>query len=559
MIKFKITGLVFILIAVLAFVSKQVFSRGISNLSSDTTETRIDGDQWGFETLEFNSIQRNEIAKGYLSSLYPNVLDGLADQLTHMDFDRSSVFQFNQVGSFGLHFNGFESAVKSQAYHFLANYSYQNYDGYRRHSKSFQHVVNMILEASPTANSEISITGRYMKGEMRIPGSLTKDEFEKDPFQANSTSSLRDDKRITNEGRLEIHYLDKFGKKSNNEIEITPYANLESYDRVTHDYLIINKLGLGLIANYLNVTLFSSHKNVFNIRGELLTQPQRTEDYENYSGNKNYYMEQLTSQKTAKMILCFSDDLEIFMNKLFALFTVRYDNLIYQFQEEMLPSRYGKTIYQAITPTLELKYKLTHRIDIYTSYGLIFNPPADNELDSPVLAYLYNQGLKAERSGNFEIGIKGVLIGEDSSSFFSRIKFRASFFNMKTDNELVPYEEYGDLYYRNADKSNHLGFIIRSMVDIYKNLTIDLLYRFCRFTYGSYTALSLLQDSTGTIIRTNRDFSWKYEPNVPKNYLNISLLYHHPIGKKINLFAKLSYSGMSGLWVDDGNSDKTTS
>ena len=38
----------------------------------------------------------------------------------------------------------------------------------------------------------------------------------------------------------------------------------------------------------------------------------------------------------------------------------------------------------------------------------------------------------------------------------------------------------------------------------------------------------------------------------------MSLSYYHPIGKKIDVFAKLSYLGISGLWVDDGNTDKTT-
>jgi iron complex outermembrane receptor protein len=209
--------------------------------------------------------------------------------------------------------------------------------------------------------------------------------------------------------------------------------------------------------------------------------------------------------------------------------------------------------------TFALKYQLTQRIGLYTSYGLSFNPPADNEMDSPVVGYLYNQGLNAQKSGNFELGIKGNFSRVDSSSLFRRVRFDASFFNMKVENEIVPYEEFGDLFYRNAAKSNHLGFNLRGSLEIYKYLNFEFLYTFCRFSYGSYTAISLLEDSTGTIITTTRDFTGKNEPNVPKNYLSLSLSYSHPVFNKINIFARLGYLGISGLWVDDGNTDKTNS
>jgi outer membrane receptor protein involved in Fe transport len=39
----------------------------------------------------------------------------------------------------------------------------------------------------------------------------------------------------------------------------------------------------------------------------------------------------------------------------------------------------------------------------------------------------------------------------------------------------------------------------------------------------------------------------------------LSLSYAYPVGKHMSLFAKTSYQGISGLWVDDANSDKTKS
>jgi outer membrane receptor protein involved in Fe transport len=66
-------------------------------------------------------------------------------------------------------------------------------------------------------------------------------------------------------------------------------------------------------------------------------------------------------------------------------------------------------------------------------------------------------------------------------------------------------------------------------------------------------------DSTNNIVQISRDFSGNYEPAVPENELNLSLVYTHPFGKKINTFAKVGYDFLSGMWVDDLNTDKTDS
>ena len=66
-------------------------------------------------------------------------------------------------------------------------------------------------------------------------------------------------------------------------------------------------------------------------------------------------------------------------------------------------------------------------------------------------------------------------------------------------------------------------------------------------------------DSAGNIIESEKDFSGNIVPSVPKNNLFLSLSYAHSIFKNITGFAKFSFLGISGLWVDDANTDKTKS
>ena len=118
---------------------------------------------------------------------------------------------------------------------------------------------------------------------------------------------------------------------------------------------------------------------------------------------------------------------------------------------------------------------------------------------------------------------------------------------------------YGDEFYRNATITNRLGFTLHGSLEFFRALSCSVSYTFSDYLYKTYTARSLEADPAGTILAVNRDFSGHAEPNIPRNNLNLALAYRHPLGKKCGISAKVSYSALSGIWVDDLNSDKTSS
>ena len=529
--------------------------RGIRILLDDIPESEPDG-QTRLEALDFNSIGRIEIVKGNASSLYTNAPGGVANFINDMDFNRSSVVQFNQFGSFGLHQNGFKAAVKTEKYRFLTTYSYVNYDGYRQHNNEYWHILNMVLEATPSAHTKLSILGYFVDGIIKLPGSLTKEEFEQDPWQANPKSVSRDEKRITTKGRVGIRYNATFGGNLNNEIEVTAYGTIKFFVRTASDYRIINRYGLGLSAKYINKSMFGNRHNEFSVGGDLFTQPARTEYYQNIKGTKGDQIEQVESENIVNKGFYISDNFEILKEKMFVLLTGRYDNVLFDQTEETLPSRTDKRPFNAFTPKLALNYKLTPIIALYTSFGWSFDAPAANELSSPDPAFLFNQDLNPQESQNFELGIKGTMFRRDKD-FFKRFNFEATFFNIWLDNEIIPYDVLGNIYYRNAAKTNRLGIELGAQLEIYRGLNLGLTYTWSDFTYKSYTAKSIEQDTLGNFIEKDRDFSGNIVPSVPENNVFFSLSYSCPIGKYFNIFAKASYQGISGLWVDDANTDKT--
>ena len=529
--------------------------RGIRILLDDIPESEPDG-QTRLEALDFNSIGRIEIVKGNASSLYTNAPGGVANFMNDIEFDRSSLVQFNQLGSFGLSKNGFKAAIRTPKYRFLTTYSYINYDGYRQHNNENWHIVNMILEATPSAHTKLTVLGYFVDGLIKLPGSLTKAEFEQDPYQADPRSISRDEKRITTKGRIGIRYNATFGGNLNNDIEVTTFGTIKYFDRTAGDYRIINRYGLGLSAKYINRATLGKRHNEFSVGGDLFSQPARTEYYQNINGAKGDQIEQLVSENISNKGFYFSDNFEILPEKFFVLLTGRYDNVNYRQQEETLPSRSDRRYFNAFTPKLAFNYKITPLISLYASYGLSFDAPANNELDSPDPIYLFNQELNPQESQNVELGIKGNLFRWDKICM-RKLIYEVTVFNIWLNNEIIPYEVLGNVYYRNAAKTNRFGVEIGAQLEILKNFNFGVTYTYSWFKYLSYEAKTIEEDSLGNLIESYRDFSGNIVPSVPVNNLYLTLSYAQPFCKRHNFFVKASYQGISGLWVDDANSDKT--
>ncbi len=529
--------------------------RGIRVLLDDIPESEPDG-QTRIEAIDFNSIGRIEIAKGSASSLYTNAPGGVVNFINDIGFHRSSITQFNQFGSFGLQRNGIKAAVRTKQYGLLTTYSRQHYEGYREHNQEDWHILNMVMESTPSDNTNLKILGYFVDGQIKLPGALTKEEFDQDPYQAAQRSVDRDEKRISTKGRLGIRFNSKFGKVLNNKIEVTGFGTIKYFERTSRTFRIINRYGLGLRASYVNTSEIGKHTNEISFGGDLLLQPARTEYYDNIGGEKGDQIKQLLDEKISNTGFYLSENFEILDNKLFVLLTGRYDKVTYNLSEETLPSRSDKRTFNAFTPKIALNYKLKAWISVYTSFGLGFDSPAKNELESLNPANLYNDSLMAQESMNFEVGIKGNLLNFERN-FLRKVLFEATLFNIKIDNEIVPFEVLGDVFFRNAAETNRIGLELGSQLEIIKGLNFVLAYTFSDFSYNSYLAKSIYIDSTGNILEKEEDFSNNIVPSVPKNNLYLGLSYDHRLFNHINGFAKVSYTGISGLWVDDANSDKT--
>ncbi|MCX8009798.1 MAG: TonB-dependent receptor, partial [Ignavibacteria bacterium] len=406
--------------------------RGVRILLDDIPESEPDG-QTRIEAIDFNSIGTIEVVKGNSSSLYTNAPGGVVNFRNDINFVNSSIVNFNDFGSYGLRRNGFKLALRSKDYGFLLTYSYHNYDGYRVHSNDYWHIVNTVIESTPSEMSKLQILGYFVSGIIKLPGSLTKEEFEKDPMQADTTEVGYDTKRISKKGRVGLRFISYLDEEKNNEIEITSYGTIKYFERTAKDYRIINRYGLGASGRFLNKSTIFDRLNEFAIGGDLFYQTGPIETYKNYSGTKGDQNTAITDETIINTGFFISNSFEILPKRLSFLLTGRLDKVLFDNVNMINESQNAVRKFQKFTPKAALNYKLLPSVSIYTSYGMSFDSPAGNEMENFPLSTdggstMLNPDLKPQKSNNFELGIKGNLV-YPQRNWLNDMLFEVTFFN----------------------------------------------------------------------------------------------------------------------------------
>ncbi|HSW53613.1 MAG TPA: TonB-dependent receptor, partial [Ignavibacteriaceae bacterium] len=248
--------------------------------------------------------------------------------------------------------------------------------------------------------------------------------------------------------------------------------------------------------------------------------------------------------------------LELYGKRFYLLLTGRYDNVYFENDDMLLGSRSAFRRFEAFTPKAALNFKLTQSVAIYTSYGLSFDSPAGNEMDnyptSSNPSINLNPDLNAQESRNFEIGIKGNIRSFDEQ-MFNNISFEVTFFNIFIENEIIPFEVYGDVFFRNAAKTTRNGLEVGGSVDVIEGLNLQASYTFSDFTYDEYIALNIDEN----LDTTSQNYAGNYAPSVPQHNAFFAAAYNHKITQDITGFIRGSIRYVSGMYVDDANSDET--
>lgn len=528
--------------------------RGVRILLDGIPESEPDG-QTRIEAIDFTAIGKIELVKGNSSSLYTNSPGGVINFLTDKYFSRNFVLSANEFGQYDLRKNDIKAGIESKTSRFMITGGYENYRGYRVHSQEYQSRLNAIYEANVTNKSKISFYGYYVNGLIKLPGSLTLAQYTTNDTMANPRDISRDSKRITKKGRLGITYNINFGKEDNNLIEVTGYGTIKDLERTAATYRIFNRYGLGSSFRYVNRLKVIDRLNEFSIGGDVYYQTGPVSEFDNLGGQKGDLLQNLNNETISNVGFYFTDNFPIITNRLLFLITGRYDRV--NISSQNLQGKFQDTtrLFDKFTPKFALNLKLTRSIALYSSFGLGFDSPAFNEMDNYPFSsdgglHLINPDLQAQKSTNFEGGIKGDL-PSIKNKFLLNSFAELTFFHSKINDAIVPFTVDGTVYYRNAAVVKRTGLEFGLSTDIIKGLNLKTAYTYSDFKYDSYDSWNI--DGSGNITSTN--YSGKIEPSNPKHLLSIDLSYQHTFSKKYTFFVKANTQHIGEMYVDDFNTE----
>ncbi|HEX2786509.1 MAG TPA: TonB-dependent receptor [Ignavibacteria bacterium] len=532
--------------------------RGVRILLDGIPESEPDG-QTRIEALDFEAIGRIELVKGNSSSLYTNAPGGVINFLNDVYFQKPFAISFNEVGQFHLRNNGVKAGYVGSDYLAMATYKYHTYNGYRPHSNDYWNILNSVIRLTPGDRTQLDILGYGALGLIKLPGSLNITEYNKDPYMANPQDISRDTKRISNKGRLALRFNAGLDRNYNNQIELTGYGTMKYFERTAATYRIFDRTGLGGTAKWTNRTAFGERDNELAIGMDVFYQSGPISEFNNINGVKGDVLENQTVEVISNLGFYYSDNFFIVPDKLSLLVTGRYDRVVFNFADQLLGIRSGERIFSDFTPKFALNFKPLPNISFYSSFGYSFDSPAGNELDNYPTSSdpigLLNPDLKPQKSQNIEVGTKGNLVSSQRR-WFNNLLYEVTFFNYNIEDEIVPFEVFGDVFFRNSAKTKRTGVEIGFTLNIYKGLTLQTAYSFSDFKYDQYTAVSII-DVGGNIDTVFQSFSGNIVPSVPKHNASMNLQYNHDITNNLTAYAKVNYRHVSGMYVNDQNSAKT--
>ncbi len=529
--------------------------RGIRILQDGIPESEPDGESV-IDAIDFTSLGGVEVVKGNLSSLYANSPGGLINFVTDKYFPKNYLGTSNQFGEFGLKQNGIKLGIKDNNQRLFVTYKYRNITGYRKHSSEYQHLINAIYEAFIGTHSTLSVHTNFVNGFNRFPGSLTKEEFNLDPFAADPLAISQDYKRLTKKGKVAGKFVTHFGEMEQYELELIGYGGIKELEKADNEYYTINtRYSLGGYLRLTSKNEIFKKKNILTIGTDYAYQSGPITQFENFSGQRGISVLNQYNESLSNIGVYVLEHMTIIDTKLDFFLSGRFDNNIFS-RNTYIPFGFIDTLrtMSGFSPKAGLNYKLTPTIAIYSSYGLSFDYPALSEISNNPLSsnfsYTLNPDLNPQKSMNFELGIKGNLVNSESE-FLRKVFFELTYFNYLIHDEIVPFAINLKTYFKNAPRTRRTGIELGFMSEPFEETELTINYTYTNFYYESY--LTEVFTPSGM---SKENFTEKKVPSIPKHIFNFIFVKELELNEEISGLIIWDCDYIGEMFVNDSNSEK---
>src|SRR4030095_2306069 len=144
---------------------------------------------------------------------------------------------------------------------------------------------------------------------------------------------------------------------------------------------------------------------------------------------------------------------------------------------------------------------------------------------------------------------------EEEFELFEKLFFEITYFNIKIEDEIVPFTISDQPFYRNAASTLRNGVECGLKGEFLKGLELIVNYTYTNFKYQNYAARHY--NAVGEPIDTSYDNN--FMPAVPKHALGCIIEYKYRLSKNLYGLLQFDFDYVSNMYTDDGNSEQTDS
>ena len=527
-------------------------SRGIRVLLDGFPETEPDG-RTSFDHIDLATAEAIEVIRSNASSVWGNAAGGVVNILT-MPTSTTPVLELQPVfGGFGLNRYALRASAPIIGGSTWIALTSSTSTGWRAHSDVRRNVLSAGASGTVGEHTRLGLYLSAANNLMRIPGPLTKAQFDADPAQANAAYASRDERRYNRLGRLGVSIDRDFDTSTtlSSQLYVNP-KYLQRSERGTYrDFTrfhfggnvigrknvqtgsLRSRLTLGVDEAYQDGAILFYNLSPTNDRGTLL------------SDNKG---------EGANNLGVFAQNELTVTERLSLLLGARYDRVSYYYRSFLptAPVRFDSRTFERVSPKIGINWRVGQTSSVYANVGGGIEVPAGNETDptpgGATPAPLLNPLLDAITSTTYEVGFK--TLGHQLGSLPLRAGLDVALYDTEVANEIVPYN--GGRYYQTAGKARRqgaeLGINAQSTVGVFGSAALT----YSRNKYLRYVVDSSVQFPTDpTKVGKRADYSGNEVVGVPDFVANVDVGSEMPGYRALRLTAGMEHSGE--YFADDAN------
>ncbi|WP_228141673.1 TonB-dependent receptor family protein [Marinobacter sp. X15-166B] len=509
--------------------------RGITVVVDGIPYTLPDG-QAQLDAIDLDTAERIEVIRGASSVLYGNAAGGVIRVTTADGTQPPDQTRVRATGgSDGFGKLSLSNSRSDGPWAHSISLSALNFDGHRDQSEVEKYLLNTKIRRDlGNQRSLTTIINLLDNPRSEDPGALTEAQVNTDRTQAGRFTEEFDTGQTVDQQVLGLQYRD--GSAGHGELNLRtfyllrnfeqqlpfPGASRIDYDRdyfgISGDYRQSVQLG-NLPLTYI-AGLEARRQEDDRIRRRM-----------SFAGE----LQGLTADEmqTATSLSAFLQTDLLLTDRLGLSAGGRFDRIRMKIDDrfDADDDQSGKRSFSEWSGSAGLSYRYALLQQAYANISTAFETPTFSEFANPDSSGGFNPDIEPQTATNYELGLRGALT--------KGVDYDLALFWVDVRDELIPFEQDGRTFYRNAGSTNRKGIEASVIWLLAPAWTIDTALTLARYTFDNYTV-------DGNRLDDNR------LPGLPEQTWSTQLTWEGLGGP----FATLETRYVGDMFADDANEVK---